>query len=97
MDDAVKVAPHVYKVLVDNDRVRVLEARMKPGEKTTMHSHPAVVAYGVNDGKYKFTSPDGQSMDIEMSAGQAMYMDSVEHATENTGSTEGLVILIELK
>ena len=97
MDDAVKVAPHVYKVLVDNDRVRVLESRMKPGEKTTMHSHPAVVAYAVTDGKYKFTSPDGQSMEFELKAGQAMYMDSVEHATENVGAAEGCAILIELK
>ncbi len=97
MDDAVTVAPHVYKVLVDNAKVRVLESRMKPGEKTSMHSHPAVVAYAVNDGKYKFTSPDGQSMEIEMSAGQAMDMDSMEHATENVGSTEGVALLIELK
>ena len=44
MEDAVKVAPHVYKVALENDRVRVLETRMKPGDKTSMHSHPAVVA-----------------------------------------------------
>ena len=33
-DDAVSVAPHVYKVLLENDRVRVLDSRMKPGETT---------------------------------------------------------------
>ena len=96
-DDAVKVAPHVYKVLLENDRVRVLEARLRPGDKTEMHSHPAIVAYPTTGGKFKFTSPDGQSMEIEVEAGQPMYMDAADHATENVGTTDGAVILIELK
>ena len=96
-EDAVKAAPHAYKVLLENDRVRVLESRMKPGDKTGMHSHPAVVAYGVGDGKFKFTSPDVQSMEVEMKAGMTMYLDAVEHSTENIGATEGHVILVELK
>ena len=96
-EDAVKVAPHVYKVMLENEQVRVLETRMKPGDKTDMHFHPAVVACSVNGGKYKFTSPDGQSMEVELEAGQALYLDPVEHSTENVGTTEGLVLLVELK
>jgi hypothetical protein len=37
IEDAAKVAPHVYKVVFENDRVRVLEARLGPGVKTQMH------------------------------------------------------------
>jgi hypothetical protein len=37
-DDDVKVAPDVYKVLLENDEVRVLEARLKQGAKSEMHS-----------------------------------------------------------
>ena len=96
-EDAVKAAPNAYKVLLENDRVRVLDSRMKPGEKTAMHGHPALVACPVSDGKFKFTSPDGQSMEIEVKAGQPVYMDAVEHATENVGSAEGHVVLVELK
>jgi hypothetical protein len=36
-------------------------------------------------------------MEIEIQPGQAMYMDATEHSTENVGSAEGLVILVELK
>ena len=54
-EDAIKIAPHAYKVVLDNDRVRVLESRMKPGDKTEMHGHPAVVACAVIGGKFKFT------------------------------------------
>ena len=95
--DAVKVVPHVYKVILENDRVRVLDTRMKAGDKTDMHSHPAVVAYPTTGGKYRFTSPDGQSMEIEVKAGEAMYMDAATHATENVGTTDGHVLLIELE
>ena len=97
VEDAVKAAPHIYKVILENDRVRVLDTRMKPGDKTEIQSHPAVVAYPTTSGKYKFTSPDGQSMEIEVEEGQPMYMDAVSHSTENVGTTEGHVLLIELK
>ncbi|HEX2170445.1 MAG TPA: hypothetical protein VHF65_09110, partial [Nitrososphaera sp.] len=39
-DDAVKVAPDSYKVVLENDAVRVLEVRIKQGTKSEMHSHP---------------------------------------------------------
>ena len=96
-DDAVKVAPHAYKVVVENDKVRVLEYRGAPGVKTEMHSHPAVVAIAISGGKFKFSLPDGQTMEMELQQGHAMYMDASEHGTENIGSSESHVILVELK
>lgn len=95
--DAVTVAPHVYKVVLENDRVRVLDVRGKPGDKTEMHSHPPVVAIAITDGKYRFTSPDGQTMEAELKASEAMYFDAVEHAGEFTGTTEARGVLVELK
>ena len=65
MPDAVTEAPNVYKVLEENAKVRILDVHMEPGDKTEMHSHPAVVACSITGGKFKFTSPDGQSMELE--------------------------------
>jgi len=42
--DAITVAPHLYKVLLDNDRVRVLEVRAQPGVTSALHTHPSYVA-----------------------------------------------------
>ena len=95
--DAVSVAPHVYKVLLENDRVRVLESRMTPGATSEMHSHPDMVITSVTPGKYKFTTPDGQSMESDVPVNQPMYMDGSAHSTENIGTVEGQVFLIELK
>jgi quercetin dioxygenase-like cupin family protein len=95
--DAVTVAPHLYNVVLENDRVRVLEVRGRPGDKTELHSHPAMVAIAITDGTFRFTSPDGQTMEAELKAGQAMYQPPVEHMTEITGTTEAQVLLVELK
>lgn len=36
-------------------------------------------------------------MDVDVPAAQPMYFDAVEHETENIGSTELRVFLVELK
>ena len=36
-------------------------------------------------------------MEVEVPAGEPMYFDAVEHTTENIGSTEPAVFLIEFK
>ena len=54
--DAVKIAPTVYKPLLDNERVRVLEATVKPGETVPFHSHPDYSAYFIEGGLARFFS-----------------------------------------
>ena len=96
-DDAVKVAPDVYKVLLENDEVRVLEARLKQGAKSEMHSHPRNVAYFLNNSRAKFTFPDGKSENADLKRGQALWYDAVSHSVENTGTEDVTAVLIELK
>ena len=95
--DAVQVAPHVYKVLLENERVRLLEVRMKAGEGSAMHSHPAYVIYGLSDGKVTFKSPSGESIDVEVKAGDVMSREAEEHAVENIGSADVHALVFELK
>lgn len=95
--DMVKVAPKNCKVLLENDQVRVLRVVTKPGEKLAMHSHPADIVYTLTSSKTKFTSPDGKAEESEKKAGQAIWSDAVTHSTENIGTTESRVLVIELK
>ena len=95
--DMVKVAPKNCKVLLENDRVRVVRVVTKPGEKLEMHSHPAHIVYSFTSGKAKFTSSDGKSEEREIKAGQAIWSDAVTHSTENAGTTESRVLVTELK
>jgi quercetin dioxygenase-like cupin family protein len=96
-DDAVKVAPDSYKVLLENDAVRVLEVRIKQGTKSEMHSHPKSVAVCLNDQRLKFTFPNGKSEDTELKRGQAVWLDGLSHAVENIGPEDVSSVVIELK
>jgi len=55
--DVVKVSPETHAILLENERVRVLNVHAKPGEKVGMHSHPASTLYYLTDGKLKVTCP----------------------------------------
>lgn len=95
--DAVKVTPKNYKVLLENEHVRVLEFKAKAGEKEAMHSHPAMVVYSFTSGKGKFTMPDGKSVERERKAGTAIWREPDTHAYENLGPGDQHTLLVELK
>lgn len=95
--DPVATSPQFYKVLLENDQVRVLEYRLKPGEKEPMHSHPSGVVYVLSGATLKFSYPDGRSEEKTAVTGETLWRDSVTHAVENTGKTEAHAIAIDLK
>lgn len=86
-----------YKVLKENDHVRVLEYRDQPGEKTHQHRHPAFVLYAMSPFKRKLTLPGGKTMMREFKAGDVLYSDDQTHIGENVGTTPTHVIMVELK
>ncbi len=93
--DAVKVAPGNFKVLLENERVRVLDYTAKKGEKVALHSHPANVVYAITGGETKFTMPDGSTKQLKVKAGEAVWSDGGPHSSESI--TDMHVIQIELK
>jgi pimeloyl-ACP methyl ester carboxylesterase len=95
--DPVKVAPQNYKVLLENDRVRVLEALLKPGDRTPQHSHPARVVYTLSDHSAAFRSPEGRVTHSTSKAGDTVWRDPVIHSEENDGKTDSHAILVEFK
>src|SRR5215467_6363322 len=59
--DPAKVDSEHYKVLLDNEYVRVLDVHHKPAEKSPMHSHPNHVVYSFTDSTVRFTSSNGKT------------------------------------
>ena len=96
-EDAAKVAPHIYKVVFENERVRVLEVRMEPGERAGMHSHPDYFVYFLYGGKGKVTTPSGETEELEWPAGGSMWREAEEHSTENVGGTAIRALFFEPK
>ncbi len=82
---------------MENDRVRVFDVLFKPGDKAVMHGHPDHVVYVMNGGTNRLTFPDNQSKDFELKAGQALWIDAGQHATENVGASDVHLLVFELK
>jgi quinol monooxygenase YgiN/quercetin dioxygenase-like cupin family protein len=95
--DPLPIYPENYKVIVENDRVRVLDFMLRKGAKEDSHSHPAHVVYVVAPFKVRFTFPDGRTAIREAKAGDVLFSEAVTHATENIGPAEAHGILVELK
>lgn len=88
--------PDLYKVVFENERVRVLEYKDKPGEGTTPHLHPDSVMYTVTSFRRRLSSA-GSEVDVEVGAGAVRWLDAQEHAGLNIGDTETHVVFFELK
>lgn len=95
--DPVKVDSKHYKVVLENDRVRVVRVNYPPGEKSVMHGHPENLAVFLSDGQAKFTSPDGKSEERSWKAGEVMQSPAEQHLPENVSNKPIDVVLIEFK
>ena len=88
--------PDLYKVIFENDRVRVLEYLDKPGEGTTPHAHPDSVMYTLSSFNRRLASGDSE-VDVEINAGSVRWLEAQEHSGLNIGDTDTHVIFVELK
>lgn len=95
--DPVKVASSTYKLIAENERVRVLRATVAPGGKTVMHEHPAHLVVSLGAANVKFTTPDGKTADVVMKADDVSLMPAGAHAGANAGSGPVDVVIVELK
>ncbi len=86
-----------YKAKIENEKVRVLEYRDQPGEKTHLHRHPTFVLVALGPFKRRVTLPDGKIMIREFKAGDVMWSDAQTHIGENIGDTPTHVMMIEVK
>jgi len=95
--DPAKTDSDKYKVVLENERVRILEYRDKPGEKTTMHVHPDFVVVARSAFRRRLTLPGGKTMVREFRPGEVLWTDGQSHIGENIGDTDTHVLIIELK
>ena len=93
--DPVEVSPNNYKVLLENDQVRVLEMNLRAGEKDGVHSHPNETVYFIKGGKAKIHLPDGGTVDAELPDGHLMWNETWTHQVENVGASDIRAIIVE--
>jgi quercetin dioxygenase-like cupin family protein len=84
-------------VKFENDRVRVLELRLKPGEGEGFHDHPQYLLYALTNYRVKNTAADGTTKVFERKAGDIFWGEPITHRGENVGDTEVRALIVELK
>ena len=89
--------PGLYRVVFENDRVRVLEYRDRPGDRTHPHQHPDSVMVTLSSFERRLVGEDGAHRDVSLAAGEIRWLDAQTHSGENIGDRPTHVVFVELK
>jgi hypothetical protein len=95
-DDPTVTDPALYRVIFENDRVRVLEYADRPGDRTHPHGHPDSVMLTLSSFRRRVSSGDRQA-EVALEAGQVRWVPAQSHLGENVGDTDTHAIFVELK
>ena len=98
--DASKVNPRAYRVAFENEKVRVLEYRSRPGLGVCgqgRHAHPAHLTMVSSDAKVKVTTEDGKILSVESKSGDMFWSPAEVHTTENISGHAVRSYIIEIK
>jgi hypothetical protein len=93
--DPTVTGPDKYTAIFENDRVRVLEYKDKPGDRTSPHRHPDSVMYTLRSFRRRLVHGD-RAVDVEIEAGRVGWLGAQEHRGENIGETDSHALFIEL-
>jgi hypothetical protein len=107
LTDPTVTDPDKYVAVFENEHVRVLEYRDRPGDRTKPHRHPASVMITLTGFQRRISSGDGSdgsdgsegdnTTEVVMAPGRAVWLPAQQHAGHNTGTTDTHVIFVELK
>ena len=103
--DAMVAAPDHHEILLENEKVRVLDTRLGPGERTPIHTHASSAAlYVMSWSDFLRRDAEGNiivdSRDWERQPviGEALWLPPLPaHSVENIGTAELRLIAVELK
>lgn len=96
--DALYASPANFKLLLENQYVRVLEYTVDPGKKDEWHTHPAKSSYVASGGQIKVYLENGEVIIADEKTGTVSWMNAVgKHYVENVGKTTVKIILTEIK
>lgn len=95
--DPMSIGKMYKKVLLENDRVRVMSVIFKPGDVMPMHNHPAHYVYVIKGGTIEITAQGEKPMVMEAKAGDVIWMDATTHTGKNVGKTTIELVVNELK
>ena len=96
--DPVRVAPHIYESVLDNQRVRVLKVTERNGETPPLHAHPDRVVVFLSPCAWMETAEDGRTVMQSYKLGDVLWANRTTHGGETSRVVQECSLLkIELK
>jgi quercetin dioxygenase-like cupin family protein len=96
--DALVASPENFRLILENDQVRVLEYTLLPGHTDRPHTHPQRVSHYLSAGTLRVRYIGGTSQVFEQHAGETAWSGpSPLHDTQNIGATPIQTLLVEVK
>lgn len=95
--DPVEANPGKYRVLFENESVRLLEYWDEPGDQSQPHDHPDHLVYSLSSWQREFVLEDGTVVTGESKAGDVMWIDANRHSGRNSGEVPTHALIFEVK
>ncbi len=95
--DPIQVSPANYRLLMENERVRVLEMNLPAGQSDVRHSHPAETVYFVQGGRARIHVADGGIAEVDLPDGHVMWHEPWTHQVDNVGNSDIRAVIVESK
>ena len=95
--DSTEVDPDGHRVVLENDRVRVLEVRVPEGTTLALHSHPPRSIVAIGSYRLKSTDDAGRVSVIDRRPGEVSWSDGEVHtATVLIGPVHAIEVEIKM-
>lgn len=102
--DAMSAAPDHHGVLFENDRVRVLDTRLRPGERTPVHAHEWPAALYVLSWSHFLRRDVDDNVIADsrnrapIAPGAGLWIEPLPpHSVENIGMADLHIVAVEVK
>lgn len=93
--DPTQAASEHYKLLLENEHVRVIEMKLPKGQIDNEHSHRAETVYFIRGSKARIHLPDGNAAEVDIPDGHVMWHEAWTHRVENIGDHDIHAIIVE--
>jgi quercetin dioxygenase-like cupin family protein len=96
--DPLEVAPDMYTLQFENERVRVMQVTFQPGQAIPEHTHPSDhFVYVLEGGQLTITKADGTASNVDLAVGDVVWMPAETHSAVNGGTSVVRLLVAELK
>ena len=82
--DPVRVAPHIYENVLENDWVRVLKMTERNGETAPLHAHPETLIVHLSPCAWIEDAADGSQVMQSFRLGDAVWRNRITHGGDTS-------------